>query len=92
MKKELPKVFHQEITKPLHNNEKVFYSSGNREVKEEKNVYQLFETNHIYRTKVKLTLKDKEVEKIVIGRTENNLITFDNEIIAINDIQRIELL
>ncbi len=90
MKKDLPKVFRTQINKPLKNNEAFFYGKGERG--EEISLFDTFKTNQIYRTKVRLTLKDKTIEKTIIGRTENNLITFDNEIIAISDIVKLELL
>ncbi len=89
MKKELPKVFHNQISKPIHNNKEVYYG------KEERNIVgidELFQTNQVYRTKVKLILKDKTIEKTIIGRTQNNLITFDNEIIPISEILKVEKL
>ncbi len=89
MKKDLPNVFHKPITKDLQNNSRIFYGKGERQ---DVSVEELFQTNQIYRTNVKLTLKDKTVEKTIIGRTQNNLITFDNEIISINDILKIEVL
>lgn len=89
MKKELPKVFHNTISKPIHNNADVFY--GKEDVRgKSTSVDELFQINQVYRTDVKITTKDKVMEKKVIGRTQNNLITFDNEIIAIADIENIE--
>ena len=91
MKKELPKIYHSPISKPIHNNKNVFYGSEERTSKET-SVEELFQINQVYRTNVKIKTKDKVMEKKVIGRTQNNLITFDNEIIAIADIENIELL
>ncbi len=91
MKKELPKVFHNTITKPIHNNKQIFYGNEERNTKEV-SVDDLFEINKVYRTDVKITTHEKTIEKKVIGRTQNNLITFDNEIIAIANIISIELL
>lgn len=91
MKKDLPKVFHNTISKPIYNNKNVFY--GKEETREKSTtVDELFEINQVYRTDVRIKTKDKVIEKKVIGRTQNNLITFDNEIIAIADIENIELL
>ena len=90
MKKDLPKVFRTPISKPIQNNSTFFYGKGDRS--EEVSPLDTFKTNQVYRTKVKITLKDKVVEKTIIGRTENNLITLDNEIIAITDIVKLELL
>lgn len=89
MKKELPKIFQNQIEKNICNNKNVFYGKK-EERSEKKSVNELFKINQIYRTNVKITTHNKTVEKKVIGRTENNLITSDNEIIAISDIVDIE--
>lgn len=89
MKKELPKVFHNTISKPINNNKNVFYGSEDTRGKGS-SVDELFQINQVYRTNVKIKTKDKIIEKKIIGRTQNNLITFDNEIIAITDIESIE--
>lgn len=91
MKKELPRVFHNTISKPINNNTNVFYGS-NETRGQEVSVDDLFEVNKVYRTNVKITTNEKVMEKKIIGRTQNNLITFDNEIIAIADIISIEVL
>ena len=91
MKKNLPKVFKNKITKPLNNNEKVFYS--NKESKEERNylsIDQLFKQNEVYRLNTIISLKDgKEIDKVIIGRSIKHLITIDNELIPIDDIIKI---
>lgn len=89
MKKELPKIFRCQKDKTFNNNTNYFYGEyRNKQTKV--TVNDLFKVNEIYRTSVKLTLKDKEVNKIIIGRTQNNLITYDNEIIPISEIIEIE--
>jgi len=90
MKKNLPHVFKNTINKTLYNNEKVFYGKSNNDY-HEVNIDELFKQNQIYRTNVKITLKnDKVVEKNIIGRSIKHLITKDNELIPIEDILRIE--
>ncbi len=91
MKKELPKVFQNTISKPIKNNANVFYGKEDMRGKET-TVEELFQMNQVYRTNVRIKTKDKVIEKKIIGRTQNNLITFDNEIIAITDIENIEVL
>lgn len=89
MKKNLPKVFKNSINKPINNNKKVFY--GNRSsIDEEVKLDDLFKQNQIYRTDVIITLKDQKIEKKIIGRSQKHLITIDNELIAIDDIIKIE--
>ena len=89
MKKKLPNVFKNSINKPLNNNKKVFYSNK-VERKEEVKIDDLFKQNQIYRTLVTITLKDKVIEKKIIGRSQKHLITIDNELILIDDIIKIE--
>lgn len=90
MKKNLPHVFRNTINKPLNNNEKVFYGNSKQEY-QEVNIDELFKQNQIYRTNVKVTLKNNQVlEKNIIGRSIKHLITSDNELIPIDDIIKIE--
>lgn len=89
MKKSLPKVFRNSINKPINNNKKVFYGQRG-ETNEEIKLDDLFKQNQIYRTDVIITLKDQKIEKKIIGRSQKHLITIDNELIAINDIIKIE--
>lgn len=89
MKREIPKVFQNKVATPIDNNNKVFYGENN-ETRSSVTVDDLFRPNEIYRTNVKITLKDRVLEKKIIGRTQNNLITIDNEIIPILDIVEIK--
>lgn len=89
MKKELPKIFKGQQIKNFSNNRDYFYGEY-RSKKNKVTVDELFKVNEIYKTSIKLTLKDKTVDKIIIGRTQNNLITSNNEIIPISEIVEIE--
>jgi len=89
MKKDLPKIFKGQQTKNFSNNIDYFYGEY-RSKKNKVTVDELFKVNEIYRANIKLTLKDKTVDKIIIGRTQNNLITSNNEIIPISEIIEIE--
>lgn len=90
MKKELPKVFQNRIINSIDNNDRFFYG-GAKDIRNNiTSVDDLFKPNEIYRTNTKIVLRDRTVEKKIIGRTQNNLITIDNEIIPIKDIIQIE--
>ncbi len=57
----------------------------------EENIHQkirkIFNSNnYIYKIDVVIKLKDKEVEKRIIGKNTNYLITYENELISIADI------
>lgn len=47
--------------------------------------------NYIYRIPVILTLKDKEIKTSIIGKNSKSIITIDNELIKIEDIENIEI-
>ena len=90
MKKNLPKIFKNNINKPLTNNKKIYYSSNN-EKDNDLNIDKLFKYNEIYRTNVKITLNSgTELTKTIIGRSFKHLITFDNDLIEISNIKKIE--
>lgn len=93
MKKELPKVFKNNITKTINNNETVFYGNNDRSSTNQKeNIDKLFKQNQIYRTKVKIKTSDKTIESKIIGRTSKHLITIDNELIPIDNINSLEII
>lgn len=87
MKKELPKIYKNQINKKLNTNQSVFKDN---DIKKRYNVDDLFIINNIYRKKVIITKDNVKKEETIIGRTQNNLITINNEIIPIKDITYIE--
>lgn len=99
MDKKLPKIFANEVNE-AGNNEKVYYSSSSSEHRnvdkhEEKNINQkineIFSSNnYIYKADVEIKLKDKDINKRIVGRNSTHLITIDNELIPISDIIDIE--
>ena len=91
--KDLPKVFANNIRSDLNNTQDLFY--GNKTFMEErkttinivKKINEIFaSTSHVYKSRVEITLKDSVVEKILVGKTSNHIITMDGEYIRINDI------
>lgn len=89
MNKELPKIFKNKTNKIFTNNNDIYYGEL-QDRKKKVTVDDLFQTNEIYRTKVKITYNNSTVFKTIIGKTQNNLITLDNEIIPISNIIEIE--
>ena len=89
MNKDLPQIFKCQ-QKNFNNNRSIFYGECNEEKKV--NIDDLFKVNEIYRTKIKVQFLDKEEEHTIIGRTQNNLITLNNEIIPISKIIKIKLI
>ena len=92
--KELPKVFHNKIDKKFDNNRSVFYSNNTYEEDRSvdtrtvlQKINEIFSSpNYVYKANVEITLKDKKVNKRIIGRNKNYIITMDNDLIPISDI------
>lgn len=91
----LPNVFQNPINKKI-NNVQDMYRSSNKELnyspKEiNKKINQIFGSlNHVYKSKVRITLKDKVIEDEIVGKTNLNLLTLDGKLIKITDILDIE--
>lgn len=47
--------------------------------------------SYIYKINVEIKLKDKIINETLIGKTKNNLITINNELISIDDIVDINI-
>ncbi len=105
MNKKLPRVFANKIEKKIKNNKEV-YISTNKQEQEYKNEKQnrlntksisqkineiIKSKKYTYKVPVKIQLNDKEIVTNIIGKNQNNLITINNELIKINDIQNIEI-
>lgn len=95
--KELPKVFENTIKKNIHNTQEVFYGNDRQQIeivnKDNilKKINQVFlSPNHVYKSKVKLNLKNGLKEKVIVGKTNKELITINGELIKIADIIDIE--
>lgn len=97
--KDLPKVFHNNIDKKFTNNKSVFYSSNQDNSKLDDNdsrtvlqkINEIFSSpNYIYKANVEITLKDKVLNKRIIGRNKDYIITMDNMLIKISDIVNIK--
>ncbi len=92
MKKELPKVFKNNINKNLNNNKKFFYGNGTIEEKRDtrsvvQKINDIFSApNYVYKANVDIILKDKTITKKIIGRNKEYIITMDNDLIPIKDI------
>lgn len=95
---ELPKVFANKIDKKIENNKSYYISKNeekeeisNRTYKIEKNINQkineIFTSpSYVYKADVIITTSEGNMEKRIIGKDGNNLITIDNEFISIDKI------
>lgn len=90
-----PKVFANPINKKIDNVQDLFRSDKESRsinpVDVNKKINEIFASrNHVYKSKVKITLKDKVIEKEIVGKTNINLLTLDGNLIRITDILDIE--
>ena len=91
----LPNVFASPINKKLNNYQDMYRSD--REVKIynpkdiNRKINEIFGSlNHVYKSKVRITMKDGVKEEEIVGKTNVNLLTIDNKLIKITDILDIE--
>ena len=93
---DLPRVFANSIDKEIKNTQELYYGESRGEIKREpvnvtRKINNIFASiNHVYKSKVKITLEDKTIEKVIVGKTPSNLITIDGELIRIASILDIE--
>jgi len=102
MKEKLPKVFANSFSKQISNNEKVYHVrkeiSEPVEVKSfpseniNNKINALFKSSkYVYKLDVEITTSNGVAKKRIIGKNKANLITLDNELIAIKDIIDIKI-
>lgn len=102
MSKELPKMYQNKIRKNFSNVQKVFstmYEDRSEVVEEniktdmytiEQKIYNIFKSpTYIYKADVVIITSTGKMEKRIIGKNRDNLITIDNEYIPINTIKDI---
>lgn len=99
--KKLPKVYQNNINKKITNNKEVCYLKNETKQQEQKNeinkisieetLNEIFNgLGYSYNIPVKITTTTKVYETNLIAKTKNNLITLDNEIIPMEQVQSIE--
>lgn len=91
----LPKVYQNKNIGNINNDQEYFYSLNNHSISKHKNnkedinvkINRLFQSQKfIYKIKVIVVTSHGETETTIIGKTMNDLITLDNDLIPINDI------
>lgn len=88
--KKLPELYKNTNCKPKDNNRQVYYPTektkqNNNKVEDE--LTHIFETlGYSYNIPVKIITKDKVYHTSLVTKTKENVLTIDNEIIAIKDI------
>lgn len=91
----LPKVFANPIDKKINNYQDLYYSDRTPKVLSKKDVNkkinEIFGSlNHVYKSRVRITLKDEVLDEVIVGKTSIYLLTIDNKKIKITDIIDIE--
>ncbi len=104
MDKKLPKVFQNHLTHPVQNNRDIYYSKVKEATPQEERsnrsirgntVYEKIQNmfsspTYVYKADVEIVLNNGEhMVRKVIGSHQGHLITMDNELIPINQIQDI---
>ena len=92
---EKPRVYANPINKKIDNVQDLFRSDKDSRsinpVDVNKKINEIFASrNHVYKSRVRITLKDGVVEKEIVGKTNINLLTLDGDLIKITDIVDIE--
>ena len=95
--KDLPRVFANKISENINNTQEIFYGNERNSTKKQdslniiRKINSIFASNnHVYKSKVKIKLKDEELNKVIVGKTTTHLITLDGELIRIIDILDID--
>ena len=94
--KKLPKIYQTKISKNLNNNKKICYVENLLIEKENKKsiivtLNEIFSgLGHPYNIPLTITTKNKVYKTNLIARNKEKVITIDNEVILINDIESIK--
>ena len=91
----LPNVFASPINKKLNNYQDLYRSDSATKSYNPKDINkkinEIFGSlNHVYKSRVRITLKDKVIDEVIVGKTSIYLLTIDNKKIKITDIIDIE--
>lgn len=99
--KELPKMYQTKINKPINSIQKVYSSIDKDNAKEirrskysdisiDKKIDNIFNSyDYVYKADVTIVTDDEVINKRIVARNKNNLITIDNEFIPISIIRDI---
>lgn len=95
--KKLPNLYTNSFDKKIDNSLEFIKINNKEEIKTfskneiNKKINDIFKSKkYIYKIKVEITLENKVFETYLIGKTNNKLITLDNNLIYINQIQNIK--
>ena len=95
--KDKPEMYQNKITKEFHNNKMIYTSYDNKESNIEwdtsvirKKINDIMNANNfIYCKMVNIVIGNDIIKRKIVGISNNNLVTIDNEYIPIDNIQDI---
>lgn len=96
--KKLPKIYQNDITRCINNNKKVCYLKDEEQIEEEQptnldeTLNEIFNgIGNSYNIPVEIITKNRKYQTSLISKTDNYIITLDNEIISLSDIVDIKI-
>ena len=93
--KKLPDIYKNQINKRMNNSQEYIVVNKKEQFNKEeinKKINDIFKSdNYIYKIKVIIETEDGILEKYIIGKNNNYLITMDNELIDIEKIKDIKI-
>lgn len=99
MKKKLPEIFKGKVSKDKNQKQSILntYSEEvviNNDKNVDEQIDDIFSSeNYVYKADVQITMVDGDtIKKTIIGRTNNSLITMDDELIDVKNISQIDFL
>ena len=96
MKKILPNLYKGKVNKVSKNQKETFINKEEKKkkVNVDKQVNDIFSSpNYVYKADVSIiTTTGETIKKTIIGRTNNSLITIDDELIDVSKISQIDFL
>ena len=96
MKKKLPNIYKGKVKQSQNQKQSILskfkdYKEEDTIMNEEKDIFH--SPNYVYKADVNITtLQGETIKKTIIGRTNNSLITIDDELIDVSKISKIDFL
>lgn len=88
--KELPKIYKGNVTN--NNNLRVAHAKEENNNNPRETINKLFKENQIYKQNVEIETDKDTLNTKIIGRTNEHVITIDNNVIKIDNIKKINIL
>jgi len=86
----LPNIYKGNVAASANNNLRVAYADKEERVDAKDLINKIFKQNKLYKQEVEIETKDKTYNTKIIGKTNEHVITINNEIIKIADIIKIK--